>query len=46
MQRDKDEKTIRARYAEGVAAVCKDDFATFKKIIDPESGNNAAAGLS
>ncbi|MSR66623.1 MAG: hypothetical protein EXS24_04540 [Pedosphaera sp.] len=34
------EKAIKQRYADGVGAICKDDFATFKQIIDPASAKD------
>ncbi|MCG3768669.1 MAG: hypothetical protein JW394_0785 [Nitrospira sp.] len=34
------ETAIKQRYADGVGAVCKDDLATFKQIIDPDSAKN------
>lgn len=34
------EKAIKQRYADGVGAVCKDDLATFKQIIDPASAKD------
>lgn len=38
----KHEKTIKQRYTEGATAICKDDFAVFAKIIDPDSAKNEA----